>query len=292
MVNSMTERFYQFSAITVRICAAKSQMYKDDGILSSFITKNKEFDYSLELQMVEKVDPPEGECVFCDSGLRVYRNGKKQIRYEGPVRENTDGAYLRVSREGMFGVAQLKRQSHFERLTPKTVLNCIEAEHLILQHSGFFLHASFIDRNGKAVLFTAPSGTGKSTQAELWCQLRGATQINGDRAAVRVASDGTVRADGVPYSGSSGICKNVSLPLEAVVYLTQSPETRLTPLFGVKAFQRIWEGCSVNTWNKEDVCSCSRTIMTMLTTVPVLHLACTPDESAVFALEQALEKLK
>lgn len=292
MVNSIMERFYQFSGITVRICAEKSQMYKDDGILFPFITENKEFDYSLEFQMVEKVSPPEGECVFCDSGLRIYQNGKKQIRYEGPVRENTDRAYLRVSREGMFGVAQLKRQSHFERITPKTVLNSIEAEHLILQNSGFLLHASFIDRKGKAILFTAPSGTGKSTQAELWCKLRGATQINGDRAAVRVASDGTVWADGVPYSGSSGICKNVSLPLEAVVYLTQSPKTRLTPLFGAKAFRRIWEGCSINTWNKDDVFSCSQTIMTMLTTVPVLHLACTPDESAVLALEQALEELK
>ena len=40
------ERFYQFSGITVRVCAEKNQMYQDDGILSPFITENKEFDYS------------------------------------------------------------------------------------------------------------------------------------------------------------------------------------------------------------------------------------------------------
>ena len=40
----------------------------------------------------------------------------------------------------------------------------------LLQRSAVILHASYIDWDGSAILFTGPSGTGKSTQAELWEQ--------------------------------------------------------------------------------------------------------------------------
>ena len=100
----------------------------------------------------------------------------------------------------------------------------------------------------------------------------------------------TFGAEGIPFSGSSQICENCSLPLKAIVYLSQAPETTICPLTGVRAFARIWEGVSVNIWDKEDVEQVSATVQQVLERVPVYHLACTPDESAVSALEQMLRK--
>ena len=41
-------------------------------------------------------------------------------------------------------------------------------EHLLATQRAVILHSAYIDYKGKAILFSAPSGTGKSTQAELW----------------------------------------------------------------------------------------------------------------------------
>ena len=37
----------------------------------------------------------------------------------------------------------------------------------LLKHQGFMIHASAVEKEGKAYLFSAPSGTGKSTHAQL-----------------------------------------------------------------------------------------------------------------------------
>ena len=77
---------------------------------------------------------------------------------------------------------------------------------LLLPFSCVLLHASVIEYAGGAVLFSAPSGTGKSTQAALWARHRGAHIRNGDKAGVRVLPD-SVRAYGV---SSNWIVKNQS----------------------------------------------------------------------------------
>ena len=58
---------------------------------------------------------------------------------------------------------------------------------------------------------------------------------------------------------------------------------------GYEAFSRIWEGIGVQPWDKADVEAASALVKTAAETIPVYYLPCTPDETAVLALEQALE---
>mgnify|MGYP002512484484 CR=1 FL=1 len=160
----------------------------------------------------------------------------------------------------------------------------------LLDFSGIQLHASAIAVDGKAYLFSAASGTGKSTQAALWEQFRGAQLINGDRAGVFVEPDG-VFARGIPYCGSSGVNRNVCLRVKCIVSLSQAPVTSIAPLTGLRAFRQIWEGCTVNLWDRQAVMACSELVSQVVQRVPVFHLACTPDCSAVEALEQAINNL-
>ena len=89
------------------------------------------------------------------------------------------------------------------------VLSSANAAYVFPDHDGFILHASYILYRGEAILFSAPSGTGKSTQAAFWKEHRGAEIINGDRVLV-IKRDGVFYACGVYVSGTSGICGTVS----------------------------------------------------------------------------------
>lgn len=283
------ERFYRFAGITFRIAGQDADMYREDGALAAFRVDGPAFDHSLELEIVTHLPPPEGECIFSDARKRVYRSGDAQLRYVGEVARSVEGAYMRILGQERYSRVQILRDAVPDRIMPRLVLNAMEAEHHIVQRGGFVLHASFIRWEDRAILFTAPSGTGKSTQAGLWSRLRGAEQINGDRTAVTLEPSG-VTAWGIPYCGTSGVCRNQALPVAAIVYLSQAPQSNVFRLSGLRAFRSVWEGCSVNTWDREDVSRCTRTVMEAVQRVPVYHLACTPDETAVMALEKALQE--
>lgn len=282
-------KYYRFAGLELAVKLPDGKEFAREGALAPFAVDSVTQPHLFDCRLVDELTPPQGQCIHNDGGFRVYREGAAQVRYIGSVQKNWDAAYLRVAHQGKSHRVELKKQTYGEEIRAKAVLTAMSVEHLLAQEGSFIFHSSYVEWEGGAILFTAPSGTGKSTQAELWRSLRGAEVINGDRAAVRL-ENGQVLADGVPFSGSSPYCKNRSLPLKAIVYLAQAPVTTISRLQGVRAFARIWEGVSVNVWDKEDVAKVSRTVEALVQQVPVYYLPCTPDETAVIALEQQLRK--
>lgn len=275
---------YGFAGMTVEVTVQPELVYRDDRLLRDYVSEATDPDYTMTLETAKIMPPPEGQCVYQDSWMRVYQHGMVQTRYKGPASQSTDDAYIMTRREGTHSLVLLREDSL--PFTSKTILDAMEAEHRIVEQGGFILHASCVEHEGGAILFTAPSGTGKSTQARLWQELRGAEIINGDRIAV--LCDNGIHAAGIPYSGSSGISKNVILPLRAIVYLAQAPQTTIRNMRGREAFCRVWEGISVNAWDPAEVDRCAQTVSRVVSGVPIYYLACTPDESAVGILEETL----
>lgn len=234
--------------------------------------------------LVERIETPCGMLLYDQTALRVYRDGDRTLRDQG----EENAVYQRSIFQGNGGTLEFRRDKMPQGITGKQLLNAMDLPRILIAHHGFILHASFIEHEGQAILFTAPSETGKSTQAKLWCDHMGAELVNGDRAAVRIM-DGAVYACGTPFSGSSPVRRNVTLPLAAIVYLSQAPENTITQLKGVRAFRRVWEGCTVNTWEREDVEKATKTVSEVVSCVPVYHLACTPDERAVELLKHTME---
>lgn len=282
------EKYYRFAGIELAVSIPDERMYEDDRQLAPFRVESVQNPHRFTFEVMEDLPEPVGAEIVMTPGFRIYRHGSGTVRYIGPVDKGWGNAYIRAEHQAMAHSVQLKASQFPNLVGMKTVLNSMEAEHLVLQNGGVIFHSSYIDWNGRAILFTAPSETGKTTQAELWRELRGAQIINGDRSALRILN-GNAYAAGIPFSGSSIYCKNKTLPLAAVVYLQQAPITSIRRLWGVEAFCRIWEGCSVNTWDKEDVQRSSSLVERVVQQVPVYLLACTPDESAVLALEQVLK---
>lgn len=285
------EKYYRFAGVELAVSIADEWMYGDDRQLAPFRVSQVSAPHSFTFEIVDQLSAPQGEELVAFSGFRVYHQGERTIRYVGTVANGWDKAYIRVEHEGRQHRVQLKASQFSKTIGVKPVLTALGAEHLVLEENGVIFHSSFIGWNGKGILFTAPSGTGKSTQAELWRTLRGAEIINGDRSVIRCLKDG-VYAEGIPFSGSSQYCENRILPLTAIVYLAQAPETSVSKLRGVQAFRRIWEGISVNTWDREDVQRAMNLVQNIAVNVPVFYLPCTPDESAVTALEEELKKLE
>lgn len=278
------EKYYRFAGVELLISMSQELFYHQERRLEPFVAESVTDPERYEFSLVPALTEPGGQMLGKMANMTVRQERGKTIRYIGGEKP-----YIRVESEGKHHSVQLSMDYYKDRVGTKTVLESIGAEHLVAQNQGYILHCSCIERGGKAILFTAPSETGKSTQAELWKQYRNAQIINGDRAAVR-RKDGVLYAEGIPFAGSSQYCENRSLPLEAVVYLGQAPETTIRKMRGYEAFARIWEGVSVNTWDKQDLERVSELVKQTAEQIPVYHLPCTPDESAVMALEQALRK--
>lgn len=280
-------RWLELAGIRIRV-ESDGVLSGDTGILSDFLTTEGPVSHQFWAETVERVEACSGIEVYTNAGLRVFRSGDTVFRYIGEVASDPTNAYIRVTRRGREIWGQYKSSELREGITSKLLLNALDLPHMLTGHNGILIHASFIEHDGKAILFTAPSETGKSTQAQLWCDHMGTKLMNGDRAAVRIV-DGQVWACGVPFSGSSSVRENVKMPLAAIVYLSQAPENSIARLRGAQAFRRVWEGCTVNVWDREDVELATETVSAVISRVPVYHLSCTPDIRAVELLNDALE---
>lgn len=158
----------------------------------------------------------------------------------------------------------------------------------LLQRGAAVLHASYIDWKGQAVLFTAPSGTGKSTQANLWKEFAGAEIVNGDRALVRQWK-ACWYAFGYPCCGSSKICLNRTLPLRAIVVLRQGEENRIEQLTALQKIRALAAATEVYPWDGLEINRALDIATQLAENVPVLKLICRPDEDAVKTLKKYLE---
>lgn len=89
----------------------------------------------------------------------------------------------------------------------------------MLDYGAVVFHGSVLAYEGRAYLFTALSGTGKTTHSRLWLKnIPGCHILNGDKPLLRVTEDG-VFACGTPWQGKEGYGCNEMLPLEAICVL-------------------------------------------------------------------------
>lgn len=178
-------------------------------------------------------------------------------------------------------------ESYRGKISAKNALEESGIFRMLAEHGGVVLHSSYIiTQRGEALLFSAPSGTGKSTQAELWRSYAGAKVINGDRALVK--AENGVTANGILFSGTSGISENVTAPLRAIVLLRQSEKNEIRSVSGKEAFMRLLPQCSYYPDEEENLRIVTGILAEIISAVPVYDFGCVPDESAVSALSEVL----
>lgn len=158
----------------------------------------------------------------------------------------------------------------------------------LLHYDGFMIHASAIAYKGNGILFSAPSGTGKTTHTKLWEQFDpSAFILNDDSPIIRFLEDGKPYACGCPWAGASGEGQNQIVPLKAIVFLQQSPENEISRLQTLPALQ--WLLNCVNRPVERGLMDKLFTLIhLLLSSTPCYVLKCRPDLDAVKTVEAAL----
>lgn len=166
----------------------------------------------------------------------------------------------------------------------------------LLEHDGFYLHASAVAKDGKAFLFSGRSGEGKSTHTRLWQQEFGEDTIvfNDDKPVLRYL-DGVWYAYGAPWCGKDGINRNLKVPLAGICFLKQSSRNQIRRLSEREVLQRI---ISLTIWRMSDV-KYLDLLMThldhLITNIPVFELENRPEPAAArlsyTTMRQAAEEM-
>lgn len=283
------KKYYSFAGLD--ICIEGSEQYLkdtfDDKLLQEYEVVSTYYRYFYDIKVVDKLTYPCGQSIVSQNDFCEFMINNSIIRYVGTSQKDWKNAYLRIECNQEQYDIQVLKSSILSDIGLHVLYRMLDTERIVCNHNGILLHASFIEFNGEAILFTAPSGIGKSTQANLWVKYRGAKIINGDRCALRFIDD-RLYACGVPFAGSSNISINKTLPLKCIVCLGQSPINTINRLSGYKAFRYLWEGVGVNTWDIEHVEKVSSIVEKIINCVPIYKLDCTPDVYAIEKLEECL----
>lgn len=212
-----------------------------------------------------------GECRF----LRLCE-GKEEYAISAQMGENRYFIWFK-------NTIQIQRMLELDTV----FLSPFALEKQMIQENGLILHCAYINWKGNAILFSADSGVGKSTQADLWEKYRHAEIINGDRALIRKKEKGWY-AEGWPVCGSSMICKKETFPVRQIVMLQQAKINRVTELKGMMAVKKVLPQITVNRWNREFQNYVMNQVELLLSEVPVCQLECDISEQAVACLEEYL----
>lgn len=164
-------------------------------------------------------------------------------------------------------------------------------ERQVVHFGRIFLHASAVIYQGQAYLFTAPSGTGKSTQAELWRRYCGAEILNGDKVVLRDAGENLI-AYGGPVAGSSNIYVDKCAPVAAVIQLEKGTHNSIKELTNREAFLLLYKEAVKSDWDEDF----NQKILTITEQMPAktkyIHFTCLPDRTAVDSLLQWMQTQK
>lgn len=163
----------------------------------------------------------------------------------------------------------------------------------LLEHRGMMLHASAVVLDGKAYLFSAPCGTGKSTHTDLWRQVFGpdrAQILNDDKPALRFEY-GRWYAYGTPWSGKTDQNLNIRAEIAGICFLHQADKNSILPFTGPKVIHSLLEQTV-----RPAEAALRMELMTLLdlliSMVPLWQMGCNMDPEAAIVSYETMSGIK
>lgn len=114
----------------------------------------------------------------------------------------------------------------------------------MIEYDTLLFHGSVVSVDGQGYLFTAPSGTGKSTHVRLWREAFGdrAVTVNDDKPLLKITQTG-VYACGTPWNGKHRLGTNTQVPLAGLCVLSRGQENRIRPIPSREALPILLQQC-------------------------------------------------
>jgi len=110
----------------------------------------------------------------------------------------------------------------------------------LFRYNCLLFHGSVVAVDGQGYLFTAKSGTGKSTHTRLWREVFGdrAVMVNDDKPILRFTEDG-VLVYGTPWNGKHRLGENIRVPLRALCILERGEDNRIREITAKEALPML-----------------------------------------------------
>ena len=250
------------------------------------VEEGSETDTEYEICLLEQPLELPGSPICFYRGIQVYQTGEDVLRNYVPLTDENGcqvACLIRNNQKHTLYYPSLKWDYYSRELH---LLHLIGIEEVLIRHQALLLHSSVVKLGEHTVLFSGPSGIGKSTQAKLWEKHLGANIINGDRCVIR-KKENVFWGSGSPWSGTSGIYSKEQAPVKGIFILKQASENSVRRL-GIEAFKALYSQCIVNTWDRSFMEQLTEFLTGLLEAVPVYELACRPDQEAVELAYQTL----
>lgn len=150
----------------------------------------------------------------------------------------------------------------------------------MLDFDTFLMHGAVVAVGDKAWLFTAPSGTGKTTHINLWLKnIPGSYVVNGDKPLIHVGDACTVY--GTPWAGKEKMNRNVGVKLCGIVFLNRGKDNHIEQV----SMSEVLPTLIQQSFRPRDKAGLEKTL-TLLNClgrkIPMYQLFCNMDPEAAF----------
>ena len=183
--------------------------------------------------------PAEVICRYAENEcfLRAYASDRTPVFTVAP----RDGDLMRVQEDfdRMDEAEGVPKHRRSEAFLENSAIHTLLAERLT-EYGVLLLHGSALCMDGEAYIFTAASGTGKSTHARLWREAFGnrVWMVNDDKPMLKITAGGAT-VYGTPWDGKHHLSRNASAPLKAIVMLRRDTTNHIEPLSKADAFPEL-----------------------------------------------------
>jgi hypothetical protein len=145
----------------------------------------------------------------------------------------------------------------------------------LLCFDGMMLHSSAVAVDDRAYLFTAPSGTGKSTHTSQWLQLfqNRALIINDDKPALRWI-DKQLCACGTPFSGKTAQSRNVCIPVAGICILERGKTNQIKSITAKQAIPILYEQ-TIHSLRAQKMEQLLAMLQSVVEAIPLYRMRCT-----------------
>jgi len=205
--------------------------YFSDRIRKYQIEDDQPTDYAMEVQTVRAFPLPSGNVSQNLLTQTIWRDGDQfyQVVYADATKITV---HQMISYSADYCTIHIRLSDSYQAKLP-------EMEYLV---SGMFffeialrehrvpIHASAIEVQKQAVVFSAPSGTGKSTHTGLWKKYLPNIRVINDDKPLLIFEGKNIYVAGTPWSGKTNQSENILVPIKAIVFLHQGKTNVIYPL--------------------------------------------------------------
>lgn len=233
------------------------------------------------ISFVEDYSPLQGDIVLRDPYRLVLNNNGTETRifFANPF-QDVYGVYREQSENEI--IVETNR-----KIIDMHFLEILTFEKYLLRRQAFILHSCYVAYHKEGIAFTAPSGTGKSTQGALWEKYGHGEVVNGDRSILQY-KDGKWFIHSLPFCGSSMTNKNKSYPLKSVVIVNRDCHDHIEKTTYETDYYRLLEEVTVNKWDPSSVEKITQLADRLFQDNKVINLYCTMNPEACYCLKNHL----